>query len=58
MTCVWTGFCRPKKGTVLYSKSPQLRTYFYESQDEIGSYFKGITTNFMVSRFLFEGCLV
>ena len=31
-----------------YSKSPRIRTYFLESQTEIGSYFKGIKTNFRV----------
>ena len=44
--------------TFLYSKSPRIRTYFFENQAEIGSYFKGTKTNFNVSRFLFEGCLV
>ena len=32
----------------LYSKSPRIRTYFFESQTEIGSYFKGTKTNFKV----------
>ena len=31
-----------------YSKSPRIRTYFYESQAEIGSYFKDTKTNFKV----------
>ena len=42
----------------LYSKSPHIRTYFLESQAEIGSYFKGTKTSFKVWKFLFEGCLV
>ena len=28
-----------------YSKSPRMRTYFFERQAEIGSYFKGTKTN-------------
>ena len=31
-----------------YSKSPRIGTYFFESQAEIGSYFKGTKTNFKV----------
>ena len=30
----------------VYSKSPHIKTYFFESQAEISSYFKGIKTNF------------
>ena len=40
------------------SKSPRIRTYFFESQAEIGSYFKDTKINFKVSRFLFEGYLM
>ena len=40
------------------SKSPRIKTYFFESQTEICSYFKDINTNFKVERFLFEGCLM
>ena len=36
-----------KSETMKYSKSPRLRTYFFESQAEIGFYSKG-TTNFSV----------
>ena len=43
---------------IIYSKSPRIRTYFFESQAEIGSCFKGTKTNFKVQRFLFEGCLM
>ena len=34
--------------TLKYSKSPRIRTYFFESQDEIGSYFKGTKINLKV----------
>ena len=37
-----------------YSKSPHIRTYFFESQAEIGSYFKDTMTNIRVDMFLFE----
>ena len=37
-----------------YSKSPHIRTYFFEGQAEIGSYFKDTMTNIRVYRFLFE----
>ena len=40
------------------SKSPRIRTYFFESQAEIGSYFNGTNTNFKVYRFLFEGYII
>ena len=30
-----------RSGETLYSKSSRIRTYFFESQAEIGSYFKG-----------------
>ena len=40
-----------------YSKSPCIRTYFFESQAETGSYFKDTKINFKVNRFLFEGYL-
>ena len=32
----------------VYSKSPHIRTYLFESQAEIGSYFRGTKTNFKV----------
>ena len=38
----------------LYSKSLHIRTYFFESQAEIGSYFKDTMTNMRVDMFLFE----
>ena len=41
-----------------YSKSLRIRTDFFESQAEIGSYFKGTNTKFKVWRFLFDGCIV
>ena len=41
-----------------YSKSPHIRTYFFESQAEIGSYFKDAMTNIRVDMFLFEERLV
>ena len=41
-----------------YSKSPRIRNYFFESQAEIGSYFKDTKINFKVLRFLFEGYLM
>ena len=37
----------------VYSKSPHIRTYFFESQAEIGSYFKDTMTNIRVDMFLF-----
>ena len=37
------------------SKSPRIRTYFFESQAEIGSIFKGTKTKFKVQRFLLKG---
>ena len=33
---------------IVYSKSPRIRTYFFESQAEISSYFKDTNTNFKV----------
>ena len=33
---------------VAYSKSPRIRTCFFESYTEIGSYFKDTNTNFKV----------
>ena len=42
----------------LYSKSPHIRTYFFESQAEIGSHFKDTMTSIRVYRFLFEEWLV
>ena len=47
-----------KKRGQAYSKSPHIRTYFFDSQTEIGSYFKGTKTKFKVWRFLFEECIV
>ena len=41
-------FERLLRSRLLYSKSPRIRTYFFESQAEIGSYFKGNKTNFKV----------
>ena len=38
-----------------YSKSSHIRTYFFWSQAEKGSYLKGTKINFKVQRFLFEG---
>ena len=38
----------PWDDEVSYSKSPRIRTYFFESQAEIGSYFKGTKTNYKV----------
>ena len=32
----------------VYSKSPRIRTYFFESQAEIGSYFKDTKIKFKV----------
>ena len=32
-----------------YSKSPHIATYFFESQAEIGAYFKGTKTNVWVN---------
>ena len=31
-----------------YSKSPHIRTYFFETGAKIGSYFKGTNTNFKI----------
>ena len=50
---VSTNFC-----SWSYSKSPHIRTYFFEIQAEIGSYFKDTMTNIRVYRFLFEEWLV
>ena len=33
---------------VIHSKSPRVRTCFFESQAEIGSYFKGTKTSFKI----------
>ena len=33
---------------ISYSKSPHIRTYFFEREDEICSYFKGTNTSFKV----------
>ena len=41
-----------------YSKSPRIRTYFFESQAEIGSYFKGTKANFQGIEVLIEGCVL
>ena len=35
----------PEFGKCTYSKSPHIRTYFFESQAEVGSYFKDTMTN-------------
>ena len=42
----------------LYSKFPHIRTYFFETEAEMGSYFQVTNTNLKVQRFLFEGCLL
>ena len=39
---------RKCKSMAWYSKSPRIRTYFFERQAEIGSNFKGTKTNFRV----------
>ena len=36
--------------STIYSKSLRIRAYFFESQEEIGSYFKRTKTNFKVYR--------
>ena len=36
------------KNNIKYSKSPRIRTYFFESQAEIGSYFKVTKIHFKV----------
>ena len=49
---------RHQRYTEYYSKSPHIRTYFFESQAETGSHFKDTMTNIRVKRFSFEGWLV
>ena len=43
------------RSAYLYSISLHIRSYFFESQAAVSSYFKGTKTNFKVYRLLFEG---